>query len=486
MSQNKGWPVYDLDSHMRVSKYLIFKKEDQSIAAVPDRTETTETISYHPFGSYNFYISTFYGQGDDGHPTFTITQEDNPETIFVGWNSLNSSFYSKINSNICGDTDILRAANVYGIDENTKNVKINQNCDPGIFNPTNISDYNPEDFSTDPAKTDYYTSKGTAAETIYKLTSPLLTKYQKPQIVFYTFPGEIVTPNIPEVGTINDLSKKYPLKNKPHLSRESINTIFENSNIIGFEEQRMLQSAELNELQEKFYKNQSLDIQFYHNWLTTLNLIENPTDMFDMSGINFSANNTKLDQVNTITPSIASSLEVFEGLNKIYNITIGADYYRTFSYYNQLIIQTDSVLLPENAQRPTSTVDYINVITNMNISTDLISMEDDDIYLIIVEVDTGNIITTNEYPELKDNTGGTSNNAPRGASRNLLRVTNISSKLIKLSSMNIDYSTQLAYRMSSVIQNAAGAAYPPKYLLAYAKKENGVITFYHSNGIKIQ
>jgi hypothetical protein len=485
MSQNKGWPVYDLDSHMRVSKYLIFRKEDQSIAAVPDRTETAETISYRPF-KYNFYISIFNGQGDDGHPTFTITQEDNPETIFVGWNYLNSHFSSKIDSNICGDTDILRAANVYGIDENTKNIKINQNCDPGIFNPTSISDYNPEDFSTDPAQTFVYQTLGAAAETIYKLASPLLTQYQKPQIVFYTFPGEIVTPNIPEVGTISDLSKKYPLKDKPYLSRESINTIFENSNIIGFEEQRMLQSAELNELQEKFYKNQSLDIQFYRNWLTTLNLIENPTDMFGVSGINFSANNTKLNQVNTITSSIPSSLKVFEGLNKIYNITIGADYYRTFSYYNQLIIEPGTILLPEEAKRPTSTVDYINVITNMNISTDLASMEDDDICLIIVDSDTGNIITTNEYPELKDNTGGTGNNAPRGASRNLLRVTDISSRLIKLSSMNIDYNTQLAYRMSSVIQNAAGAAYPPKYLLAYAKKENGVITFYHSNGIKIQ
>ena len=43
---------------------------------------------------------------------------------------------------------------------------------------------------------------------------------------------------------------------------ESINNIFENSNIVAFNEQKMLQAAELNELQEKFYKNQSLTIQF--------------------------------------------------------------------------------------------------------------------------------------------------------------------------------------------------------------------------------
>jgi hypothetical protein len=38
----------------------------------------------------------------------------------------------------------------------------------------------------------------------------------------------------------------------------------------------------------------------------------------------------------------------------------------------------------------------------------------------------------------------------------------------------------------SPVNNQAGEIYPATYLLAYAKKENGVITFYHSNGIKIQ
>ena len=196
---------------------------------------------------------------------------------------------------------------------------------------------------------------------------------------------------------------------------------------------------------------------------------------------------------------IPGSVKVFEALNKIYNITLSANYYHIFSLYNQLII-TPFGTLPENLldvssqrQQPVSSVDYIHVISDINFSTDLISMKDDDICLIIAEIDTGNIITTNEYPELKDNTGGTSSNAPRGASRNLLRVTNISSRLTKLSNMNISdlldhnyYQAQIAIRIDNVILNAAASQIPPKYLLAYAKKQNDIITFYHSNGIKIQ
>ena len=43
-----------------------------------------------------------------------------------------------------------------------------------------------------------------------------------------------------------------------------------------------------------------------------------------------------------------------------------------------------------------------------------------------------------------------------------------------------------AINSPSPVANAASDEIPARYLLAYAKKENGVITFYHSNGIKIQ
>jgi hypothetical protein len=45
----------------------------------------------------------------------------------------------------------------------------------------------------------------------------------------------------------------------------------------------MLQAAELNELQEKFYKNQSLLVKYYNNWLTKQNIESKVTDLIGFS-----------------------------------------------------------------------------------------------------------------------------------------------------------------------------------------------------------
>ena len=485
MSETTGWPVYNLDSHMRVSKYLVYKKDNGEIGFVPDRKEESSTYSYAGISSY--YVSTFFGQGDDGHPSFTVTQDQNPETIFIGWNRLTTDIRSKNIPTECGPINSLGAAALYyNIDDN-ENIAVTKDCDPGVFNPAAIDGYVEGQFSTDPAEVlgGDRSSLGVAArEVLYNVTQPLLTLYQKPNIVFYQFPGEMYIPDVPFLGNITDSNTEYPLRDSPYLSRESINNIFENSNIVAFNEQKMLQAAELNELQEKFYKNQSLSIQFYNNWFTKNNLLQNATDILGTSGINFKLNpfrglSTAL--ANTTTPLNQSSISIFKDTNNIYTISIDADYYRLVSNFGG--IKYDTVLGTTIDGKINHNVDYINILINQSTNIGLNDMTEEEICFINVRIDYGNLITCNEYPELKDNSGGAIN-APCGASRNLLRVDSIVSTLILKNDVGID--GDITAKNLSPVNNVAGELYPATYLLAYAKKENGVITFYHSNGIKIE
>ncbi len=493
MSETAGWPVYDLDSHMRVSKYLTYKKTNGQFGFVPDRNEEVDTFSYGSIANVH-YISNFNGQGDDGHPSFTVTQDSDPETIFMGWNLLDTKIRSKNTPTICGPVDSEEAAQrIYNINDR-ENIVITQECDPGVFNPTQIAGYIPGQFSTDPATVINAQSSGAAAFTVlYDKTQQLLTFYNKPKISFYSFPGEMNIVDVPYLGSITEYGDKtYPLRNSPYLSRESINNIFENSNIVAFNEQKMLQAAELNELQEKFYKNQSLTIQFYNNWFTKNNLLQNATDLLGTSGINVDLNPDGVlnginnPNVNTTTPLNPLSVTVFKDPNNIYTITINADYYRVVS--NFLIVKFETT--SGNTQyigKNINNVDYINILQNKTTNINLNNMLEEQICFITFRIDYGNNITCNEYPELKDNSGDKTN-APCGASRNLLRLMDVDPIISTLIMKNtIGYTNiNTVLNSPSPVSNAASDEIPARYLLAYAKKENGVITFYHSNGIKIE
>jgi len=496
MSETAGWPVYDLDSHMRVSKYLVYKKTSGQLGFVPDRTEKVDTFSYGGgSGLVNaYYTSTFYGQGDDGHGSFTITEDSNPETIFMGWNFLDTKIVSKNPSTICGPVNSEEAARrSYNIDDR-ENIVITQECDPGVFNPIEIEGYIPGQFSTDPARVNNGKASGTAAgQVLYNLTQPMLTLYGKPKIEFYIFPGEINIVDVPYLGSITEYGDKtYPLKNSPYLSRESINNIFENSNIVAFNEQKMLQAAELNELQEKFYKNQSLTIQFYNNWFTKNNLLQNATDILGTSGINVDVNPDAVLQsinnpnVNTTTPLNPLSVTVFKDPNNIYTITINADYYRVVSNFS-IVKYEQSLGNVLYTNEKIDNVDYINILENKTTNINLNTMLEEEICFISFRIDYGNIISCNEYSELKDNSGDKTN-APCGASRNLLRLMNVDPVISTLIMKNTIGYTDITTVLNSPspVASAASNEVPALYLLAYAKKENGVITFYHSNGIKIQ
>ena len=176
MSETTGWPVYDLDSHMRVSKYLTYKKTNGQFGFVPDRTENVSTFSYG--GINSSYVSDFQGQGDDGHPSFTVTQDQNPETIFIGWNGVNTKVRSKNIPTVCGPVNSLEAAERYYYIDDSQNVVINQECDPGVFNPAAIDGYVDGVFSTDPAEAINGKYYGTAAKSVlYDRTQTLLIEY---------------------------------------------------------------------------------------------------------------------------------------------------------------------------------------------------------------------------------------------------------------------------------------------------------------------
>ena len=485
MSTSNGWPVYSLDAHLRVSKCLMYKNTTGLVGVVPDRKENPSTIAYKGIDS-TYTRTDLLGEGDDGHPYFTVTQSENPETIFIGWHGLSHRFRSRNIPTICGPANSLAAAqNYYSLDYDRKNIIFNTNCDPSIYNPSQIDGYIPTDLSTDPARTDFGVEGGGGAE-LYFITQPMLASLGKPKIVFYQFPGEMYIPDVPYLGDISEYANKYPLRHLPYLSRESINNIFENSNTVVFNEQRMLQAAELNELQEKFYKNQSLTIKFYNKWLTKSNLLQNATDIFGTSGINFKQNfnllfDSSFATVNTITPLDSSSITVYNSPDNIYTIKINPNYYRIVSQYGQYNYDpTHGAVSSGNAAND---IDYINILETKTTNINLTDMTEDQICFIILTIDHFNNITCNEYPELKDNSGGTIN-APCGASRNLLRIVDpIISDLIMISSLGISSSFEVSN--DSPIGSAATDSIPPKYLAAYAKKENGVITFYHSNGIKI-
>jgi hypothetical protein len=272
----------------------------------------------------------------------------------------------------------------------------------------------------------------------------------------------------------------YPLKDSPYLSRESIeiSTNF-NINMLGFSAQKMLQAAELNELQEKFYKNESLTIQFYNKWLTKKNLEQNNTDIFGTSGVNFKNTTDEKVYTNTITPLNSSSVRVLKSGN-IYTISVFSDYYRTVSAYYTLTNNGVDVSSINN------NVDYIRLrptTESYNVFINTETLSENSVGWIIAEMKK-NKYTCDNFPYLKDTTGGEIN-APCGASRLYLDFKEtISTKIVTLPLDTT--STEVNIRTNSVVNNAANDDVPAKYLLAYVKNENGVITFYHSNGIKIQ
>jgi len=84
---------------------------------------------------------------------------------------------------------------------------------------------------------------------------------------------------------------------------------------------------------------------------------------------------------------------------------------------------------------------------------------------------------------LKDNSGGSSDNSPCGARRNLLALTNITTYKLE-DILNDDGELPITNREKYPF-NTWAIPYSVPHLLMFIKKENGIANFYYANGIKV-
>ena len=310
-----------------------------------------------------------------------------------------------------------------------------------------------------------------------------LESLNKPKIVFYTFPEFTDNPYLPK---IDDLSLKYPLKNQPYLSRESKNTFYQNTNLIDFIPQHILQASELNELQEKFYKKQSLYIKYVSNYFNKNNINKKYDDILGLSTTVSSSISNILNQkninCNKILPFNFKNIKINIDPNaqNLYKLTVTSDSFliNTNSFVGDLFSNTVT-------SNKISNIDFLNIDTSISIPFDSSSMKESILYCISLNVDLSNIINCNQYQDLKDNSGGSVQNSPCGASRNLLSL-QINNEFSQFNyDLNNKYGIPTTQQFKSPINNAATNLNIP-HLLVVAKKENGLINFYYANGIKIQ
>jgi hypothetical protein len=125
---------------------------------------------------------------------------------------------------------------------------------------------------------------------------------------------------------------------------------------------------------------------------------------------------------------------------------------------------------------------------------DLSKITETNIHCITLTLDINNIITCNEYNELRDNSSPDGNSSsPCGANRNYISPVNTSTII----QQDIDINSEQFINMVNYNANALTVSnITPfntfvinglvKYLLGYMKKENGQINFYYANGVKIE
>jgi len=126
---------------------------------------------------------------------------------------------------------------------------------------------------------------------------------------------------------------------------------------------------------------------------------------------------------------------------------------------------------------------------------DLSNVTETNIHCITLKVDTNNIVSCNEYNELRDNSSQDDNSsAPCGANRNYIYPTNtlpIVQQDIIINSVTFDQialnrSQQLTLDELTPFNYISAENIYTKYLLGYMKRENGQINFYYANGVKIE
>ena len=478
--RNNNWPIYSIDPQFRVTKYI-----NTPEGAVFDRNHHSFPISASsmPYSLSN-NIRLEGGEGDDGGWShFTVTPEG--ETIWI--DHANASFpniFPKTSIEpLEGKCDTIEDA--FYIDSNNV-VQFNTNCAPVIFHPEEVIPNYPENDIT----LFIQNSKvGGQTKRILDINSAL-KQLGKPQINYYTFP-EYTIPiyndiDLPQID--QTLQLKYPLKESPYLSRESLNDVIINTNLIGFEEKRMLQASELNELQEKFYKKQSYLTNYIHNWYIKSNFTKTNDVLGFSQYFNNTTNITTNKIVNKIIPTNSSSLEIsFKDFN-VFEVRIKPDvYFINSNYYLLDANYFPAIVATYNKYNETN---FININEFISGSIDASNIDENTLCALTLNIDLNNILDCS-YELLKDNSSnnGSNQNAPCGAKRNLIALAPDNyTKQYNINIQTVNSVTRIEDTTSPILGVGANVpAYYVPHIVAYAKKENdGTINFYYANGIKIE
>jgi hypothetical protein len=504
-----NWPVFGIDSSYRFIKGSTNPEVGSAVSfgtVKRSREDGNFRFGYFPYNSdmariNDITIGWDAGEGDDGpYPSFTISAEG--ETIFVSFNDsgsygdyISNTDHQAYNQPLTENVPRPCTGENLFYKEDGK-LKFNTYCYPAFFHPELVipgySEGNDINFYTrTPAR-------GQIPRQLFDKWNEYLEELGKPKLVSYRFP-EFTEENsniFPE--NISDSDKKYPLFDSPYLSRQSKNSFFENTNLIDFNEKRMLQASELNELQEKFYKNQSLLIQYYNKWMSKNNFKKEIKDLLgfsdtiDLNWISSSIPKNTLVKCCKAIPLQENMLTLgSRNENNIAQIKLNPCNLMLHSNF-QIAIDPDDLELGTNYTYYRNT-DFIKISSEITGELDLSNITENNIHCITLSIDINNIITCNEYNELRDNSSQDDNStAPCGANRNYLSP--IQTSPIIQQNIDITGNTFLRFTVYDSTQLLDTELTPfntintnnIRYLLGYMKKENEQINFYYANGVKIQ
>jgi|LakMenEpi03Aug12_release.lakeMendotaPanAssembly.Ray.scaffolds.fasta_scaffold118758_1 hypothetical protein len=493
----ENFPTYGVSQNATVTKAIIKKNSSGSYVGRPDRN-LPETYGFGTFWGItqfednwvmNDWIHTG-GQGDDGASVFTVSNEG--ETLFLGFSNHKHGAARK---NI-GTPDLNRCnpENIFYLNDETKTVDINTWCLPNIYHPEESIPGYPDN---DPLELIGF-GDGSFGSITYRQNT-FLRSIQKPEIATYSFGPLFIeeSANLPNLSQESEFN--FPLKNNPYFSRESTNSIYQNANLIDFKEKRMLQASELNELQEKFYKNQSLFIEYNKNWLSKEFLISSNIDILGTSQRDNLFNG--FYRVNKIIP-ISKDLVSLNSrtINGVVNYEINTNEGWYMLHSKQRGVRRtegtidDYVNIGGNDYYDLSFIKLMNNFMLID-NSELKNLNENQYLIIVPKIDTINLISCNEYSDLKDNSNGSSTNSPCGADRNVLfdsreflsfRVekesgpSNLFDQPILSGSGQNNFLTR--GREKSPINSLVAREIPATYVLAYCTKQQNNINVYLANG----
>ena len=483
----KDFPIYAIDPMFRVIKGIATKYIGRAGSAPKvDRFHHNVVISnesMNHFGAFNSKWNVILpdlfnrpkGQGDDGgFSNFTVTPTG--ETIWIDFGNAQQGTISAQDVLYNMPFESCVNGDPYYIDFNDV-LQFNPDCAPAITFPERVIPNYPNNDVDLRVSLRY---KG--GFDLLNEYNKVLERLNKPKIVTYTFPEFILNPideiNFPDISetTIN-----YPLKNSPYFSRESKNTFFENANIIAFDSQKLLQASELNELQEKFYGKQKNLIEHINKWLNKNNINGSYSDALGFS--EFANEKIEIQQYSTCSKTLPlnkSSITISGNPNGIFSILANKDWYMLNTNYTKSTLVNGE---PVSSNIKFKNFDFMWLNEPIQGQIDINSLPNGETVILILNVDIETIVDCNQYSELKDNSNGVSTNAPCGARRNILGATNI--KTYKLSDFNnLDTSSIYSGRENYPFNTLSWSNTIP-HLLMFAKNENGIISFYYSNGVRI-